>query len=181
MHCCTLYSGCRYCLTTNIIFGLSNQTQCRKCKRILVVNIKNITSGNNDIDKLLYDTSFNIKDYHKIVNDISSIDLTDPLNVYDFIKSNYNLAIDYYRSRIKWISYSQITNLEKLAEGGFGIIYKANWLNYYSKTIAVKRLKSSQKISKEFLNEVIFLNHNIIKISLLLIFFKKNIVVKFIS
>ncbi|RIA95068.1 hypothetical protein C1645_758451 [Glomus cerebriforme] len=64
---------------------------------------------------------------------------------------------------MKWISYSQITNLEKLAEGGFGIIYKAIW--NLDTTIAVKRLKNSQKISKEFLNEVIYLNHNIIKIS----------------
>ncbi|RIA79151.1 hypothetical protein C1645_794818 [Glomus cerebriforme] len=63
---------------------------------------------------------------------------------------------------MKWISYFQITNLKKLAEGGFGIIYKAIWGK--NKTIAVKRIKSSQKISKEFLNEVIYLNHNFIKI-----------------
>ncbi|RIA95074.1 hypothetical protein C1645_758477, partial [Glomus cerebriforme] len=61
---------------------------------------------------------------------------------------------------MEWISYSRITNLEKLAEGGFGIIYKANFLGK-NNTIAVKRLKSSQKISKEFLSEVIYLNHNI--------------------
>ncbi|RIA92250.1 hypothetical protein C1645_765552, partial [Glomus cerebriforme] len=71
-----------------------------------------------------------------------------------------------------WISYSQITNLEKIAEGGFSIIYKAIWLDRKfpydlgeNKIIAVKRLKSSQKISKDFLNEVIYLNHNITNIS----------------
>ncbi|RIA95085.1 hypothetical protein C1645_512145 [Glomus cerebriforme] len=37
--CHIVYSGCRYCLTTNIIFGLLNQTQCRKCRRILEVII----------------------------------------------------------------------------------------------------------------------------------------------
>ncbi|RIA85194.1 kinase-like domain-containing protein [Glomus cerebriforme] len=67
---------------------------------------------------------------------------------------------------MEWIPYSQIKNLEKLAEGGFGIIYKAIWLNggihgissswsrRKNEIIAVKRLKSSQEISKEFLNEL---------------------------
>src|SRR6266542_4876799 len=35
-NCYILYSGCRYCLTTNIIFGFSEQSQCRKCKRITI-------------------------------------------------------------------------------------------------------------------------------------------------
>ncbi|RIA92274.1 kinase-like domain-containing protein [Glomus cerebriforme] len=67
---------------------------------------------------------------------------------------------------MEWIPYSQIMNLEKLAEGGFGIIYKAIWLEggihgissswsrRKNEIIAAKRLKSSQKISKEFLNEL---------------------------
>ncbi|RIA80522.1 kinase-like domain-containing protein [Glomus cerebriforme] len=123
-HCCIVYPGCRYCLTTNIIFGLPDRSQCRKCRRILVISAKNITSGNNDIDALLYDGRFNIKDYHKITNDISSIDVTNPLNVYDFIRSNIDPE-----SVMEWIPYSQIRNLEELLEGGFGIIYKAIWFN----------------------------------------------------
>ncbi|RIA80520.1 kinase-like domain-containing protein [Glomus cerebriforme] len=141
--CYIAYSGCRYCLTTNIIFGLSDQSQCRKCRRILVISIdiKNITSGNSDIDALLHDSRFNI------INDISSIDVTNPLNVYHFIK--YNVL----ESLMEWIPYSRIRNLEELSEGGFGIIYKANWLTREN-IVAVKKLKNSQKISKEFLNEL---------------------------
>ncbi|RIA92246.1 hypothetical protein C1645_80127 [Glomus cerebriforme] len=149
--CYIIYSGCRYCLTTNIIFGLSDQSQCRKCNRILVISIADImnitTSGNKDIDALLYDTRFKIKNDHKIINEISSIDITIPSNVYTFLRSNYTPS-DYY-SIMQWISYSQIKNLEKLAEGGFGIIYKAICPEK-NKTIAVKRLKSSQKISRVF-------------------------------
>ncbi|RIA92243.1 hypothetical protein C1645_765550 [Glomus cerebriforme] len=160
--CYIIHSGCRYCLTTNIIFGLSDQSQCRKCRRILVIDIKDITSGNSDIDALIRDTRFKIKNDHKIINDISSIDVTNPLDFYNFIRSNYRLAD--YHSTMEWISYSNIINLEKLAEGGFSIIYKAYWEGNY-KTIAAKRLKSSEKISKEFLNEVLYLNHNITNIS----------------
>ncbi|RIA96267.1 kinase-like domain-containing protein [Glomus cerebriforme] len=165
--CYIFYSGCRYCLTTNITFGLSDKSQCRKCKRILdipidIIDIMNVISGNNDIDALISDTRFKIKNDHKIINDISSIDLTDPSNVYTFLRSNYTPSG--YHSTMEWIPYSQITNLEKLAEGGFGIIYKAIWLDCKkhispydpgkNKTIAVKRLKSSQKISEEFINEL---------------------------
>jgi serine/threonine protein kinase len=56
---------------------------------------------------------------------------------------------------MEWIPYSQIRNLEKIAEGGFGIIYKAIWLN--KTTVAVKRFQNSQDISKHFLNEVIII------------------------
>ena len=67
---------------------------------------------------------------------------------------------------MEWIPYSQITNCKKIAEGGFGIIYKAIWINASSryddflrireknKTVAIKRFLNSQNISKYFLNEV---------------------------
>ncbi|CAI2166101.1 15812_t:CDS:2, partial [Funneliformis geosporum] len=74
------------------------------------------------------------------------------------------------RSVIKWIPYSQIADLKRIAEGGFGIIYKAKYLGEipkvkdnsnvsnieYSKneTVAVKRFINSKDISKYFLNEL---------------------------
>ena len=63
-------------------------------------------------------------------------------------------------SEIEWIQFSQISNLEKTAEGGYGIIYKATWSNKPFKvndTIAIKRFSNSQDISKYFLNEVIII------------------------
>ena len=56
-------------------------------------------------------------------------------------------------SKIKWIPYSQITDLKEIAEGGFGIVYKA--INN-GKVVAIKKLSNSQNSSKYFLNEVIF-------------------------
>src|SRR5437016_1559190 len=38
-YCFIIYIGCRYCLMTNVIFGIINQSQCRKCKRVSVITI----------------------------------------------------------------------------------------------------------------------------------------------
>ncbi|RGB28178.1 hypothetical protein C1646_768124 [Rhizophagus diaphanus] len=40
-NCIIIYIGCRYCLTTNIIFGITNQSKCKKCDRILNVDSSN--------------------------------------------------------------------------------------------------------------------------------------------
>ena len=54
---------------------------------------------------------------------------------------------------MRWIPYSQIKNLTKIAEGGYGIIYKATLSD--DETVAIKRFFNSQNFSKYFLNEVI--------------------------
>src|SRR6266498_3940254 len=61
---------------------------------------------------------------------------------------------DNFINNIKWIPYSQITNLEQIAEGGFGIVYKA--LNN-GNAIAIKTFSKFQNFNKYFINEVIFL------------------------
>ncbi len=81
---------------------------------------------------------------------------SDPLKVYDFIKNEFKN----YPSKpiIEWIRHSQIKNLTKITQGGFGIVYKATRLNSNSnqnEIVAVKRFLNSQNISKPFLNEVI--------------------------
>ena len=69
---------------------------------------------------------------------------------------------DYY---LQWIPYDDLTNIEKIGEGGFATIYKATWLNgdkYINGSertskdipVALKKLHDSQNISDEFLNEV---------------------------
>ncbi|PKC76235.1 kinase-like protein [Rhizophagus irregularis] len=142
---------CRYCLTTNIIFGIIDQTQCKKCKRISNINIdiEIISSGNHDIDEFLISTRTNTDNHDKFANYMNNSDKnSNPLNVYNFIEHkliNFN-----YKRTMEWIPYSQINNLEKIAEGGFGIIYKAIWLNKTS--VAVKRFSKSHIIN--FLNEV---------------------------
>ncbi|CAB4442911.1 unnamed protein product [Rhizophagus irregularis] len=154
--CFIIYVGCRYCLTTNIIYGIIDQTQCIKCKGISNINIEftNISSGNHDIDEFLISTRTNTDCHEKIANYKNIMNKnSDPLNVYSFIERELKNVNS--KRTMEWIPYSQIKNLEKIAEGGFGIIYKAIWLN--KTTVAVKRFRKSQDISKyilNFLNEV---------------------------
>ncbi|RHZ48137.1 hypothetical protein Glove_557g58 [Diversispora epigaea] len=61
-----------------------------------------------------------------------------------------------------WIDYDKLKNKEYLAEGGFGSIWKAEWIDmpektiefYKSNQVALKKLKNSQEISSEFLKEL---------------------------
>ncbi|GBC04710.1 hypothetical protein RclHR1_05820002 [Rhizophagus clarus] len=153
-YCFIIYTGCRYCLMTNIIFGITKKSQCKKCKRILRINIDitNISSGNRNIDKFLASTrTFNDRNNSLIVNYMNNNTSLDPLNVYKFIKKKSYLK----RPVIKWIQYSQIKNLRKIAEGGFSSVYKATLSEGTGDTdVAIKRLFNSQNISKYFLNEL---------------------------
>src|SRR2546430_49662 len=38
-YCNIIYNGCRYYLTTNIIFGITDQSQCKKCERVSLIAI----------------------------------------------------------------------------------------------------------------------------------------------
>ena len=70
---------------------------------------------------------------------------------------------------LEWIEYDRFENIEYLAEGGFGTVYKAIWIdglieswdfgnNRYKRKgkteVALKCLHNSQNISSKFLNEV---------------------------
>ena len=75
---------------------------------------------------------------------------------------------------IEWIEYDRFENIEYVAKGGFGTIYKAIWKDGYIRywdyetnqwnrenyddyiTVALKSLNNSKDITLEFLNEVIF-------------------------
>ncbi|POG68791.1 hypothetical protein GLOIN_2v1632799, partial [Rhizophagus irregularis DAOM 181602=DAOM 197198] len=92
------------------------------------------------ITKLIIDYDFQIDDYIKNTN---------PLKIYSYIKDKLNSSPS--KLKIDWIPYSQIKNLEKIAEGGFGIIYKAK---IDGKVVAVKGFLNSQDPSNDFLNEV---------------------------
>ncbi|GBC04829.1 hypothetical protein RclHR1_00590015 [Rhizophagus clarus] len=148
MHCFIIYNGCRYCLTTNVIFGFINQSQCLKCKRTSFINI----DGNLNIDELLnstIDISDEISNY--IINNVDKGSTNNPLKIYDFVKDKLEII-----RNIKIIKYSETDNFRKIAEGGFGIIYGAIWKisSVTKKTVAVKRFINSQKISKDFINEL---------------------------
>jgi hypothetical protein len=146
--CFIVYIGCRYCLTTNIIFGFTNKSQCKKCRRIINIDI----TGNYKIDEFLYSTRENIisNNYQFIIDYVNMNKNSNLLDIYSFVKK-----LDFLSSKpnkIEWISYSKITNLEKIAEGGYGKIYKAS---IEENIVAVKEFINSQDLSKYFLNEVI--------------------------
>ena len=85
----------------------------------------------------------------------------------ELIKSTQLKATDYhYSNHLQWVPYNDLTNIEKIGEGGFATISKATWLNgyksisYYNNEIskdmpvALKTLHNSQNISDEFHTEV---------------------------
>src|SRR5581483_9430956 len=148
--CFTIYVGCRYCLTTNIIFGITDQSQCQKCKEIskVEIDITNITSGNRDIDEFLVSTRTNIGNHKKIVEYIENVDdiKPSPSKIYGVIEDMLKNVGS--KRMMEWIPYHQLSNFKQIDKGGFGIIYKAIWLN--KTTIAVKKFLDSSY----FLNEV---------------------------
>ncbi|CAB5178923.1 unnamed protein product [Rhizophagus irregularis] len=79
-YCLIFYTGCRYCLTTNIIFGLTGQTNCKKCKRLSLI-IDNV------IDRDLDDFLFNDNIYEVLsLEFVKTIDkYFEPLTLLDYI------------------------------------------------------------------------------------------------
>ncbi|UZO03167.1 uncharacterized protein OCT59_023577 [Rhizophagus irregularis] len=153
---CYIFSiGCRYCLTTNMIFGYTNQSQCKKCKRIstITIDIRKIISGNSVLDDFLFSTrSYYQSAITKFIGKVKNIDkwfssvITDSL--YDGIEAYFFMH---------YIPYSQFTNVKELAEGGFSIVYQATWLDgpkNSNKIAILKRFKNSQDFSKYFINEL---------------------------
>ncbi|RGB29224.1 kinase-like domain-containing protein [Rhizophagus diaphanus] len=146
MNCLIFYIGCRYCLTTNLIFGFTNQSQCKKCERIsfITFDVTNISSGNSCLDDFLFNSRHSNLKLEEFPKKIKNID-------------KYFLPISVY--------------VKEIARGGFCIIYQATWLNdpiyddgnIYSmkrnkenrrnESVILKRFKSSENLSKYFLNE----------------------------
>ncbi|CAB4441443.1 unnamed protein product [Rhizophagus irregularis] len=161
-NCFTFFIGCRYCLTTNIIFGITNQSQCRKCKRISTIicditKIISINSGNSVLDDFLV----SIRSYQfKIAKSANDLKHIDKYFVPSLIYNNY-LSCKFSVKCMRYIPYSQFTNVKKVAEGGFSIIYQATWSWLYSSNwnwngeiIILKRFKNLQYAKKYFLKEL---------------------------
>ena len=72
---------------------------------------------------------------------------------------------------IEWIPYDRFYDIEYIAKGGFGKVYRANWIDGYirkwdskknqnwkrtdsNKFVALKSLNNSKNVTLEFLNEV---------------------------
>ncbi|GBC04090.1 hypothetical protein RclHR1_05500005 [Rhizophagus clarus] len=132
--CLIFYIGCRYCLTTNIIFGLTTQSQCKKCKRLssIIFDITIILSGNSELDDFILNLKPEIYNNLKIDDFSDKIKNNDkyfhPLEINSTIHSIcQNHKDNQSENSIKWIPYSQFSKIKEIAKGGFGIIYHANW------------------------------------------------------
>jgi Leucine-rich repeat (LRR) protein len=73
-----------------------------------------------------------------------------------FIQKSQLEATSRYNA-LEWIPYEQFSNIEHLADGGFGKVYKVNWVKAKNnnRTFALKSLINSQNITSEFLSEII--------------------------
>jgi hypothetical protein len=151
--CFIFYVGCRYCLTTNILFGPTDQSKCKKCKRISLIDdfiLNNIS---------IHDNLYNLK-MNKFEDTVKNIDkYFEPVNIIKSIFSSIVLKKGKSRKgSIGWISFSHFTDIKEIAKGGYGIIYKATWSSK-NKTVILKRFENSKNIGKYFLNEVKYFKH----------------------
>ncbi|PKY19105.1 kinase-like protein [Rhizophagus irregularis] len=162
-NCFIFFIGCRYCLTTNIIFGITNQSQCKKCKRVstIILDSKKIISINSG-KSVLDDFLVSIRSYQ-----LEIAKFTDVIKNVDKYFVPYKICCNlsrFSRKFMKYIPYSQFTNVKKIAEGGFSIVYQATLLDgmeYYFWTknghkniFILKRFKNSQYAKKYFLREL---------------------------
>jgi hypothetical protein len=118
--------------------------ECKKCNCIcnaihFQLNFKSWTSGNDDIDRLIQYTQLSVHYQYEISN------------------------------ALEWIPYDRFHDIKYIAKGGFGKVYKANWIDGHinrwdnenqnwerngNMPVALKSLDNSRNVTFEFMNEV---------------------------
>ncbi|PKC10412.1 kinase-like protein [Rhizophagus irregularis] len=91
-------------------------------------------------------------------------------NINLLIQESQRLAPDYY-NYLEFIPYNHFVDIERIAEGGFGVVYKATWLDGIRKakkedngiwiktrsepcTVALKEIEESKNIDQDYINEL---------------------------
>ena len=86
----------------------------------------------------------------------------------DRVIQDTQLSANRYEKVLEWISYDRFYGIEYIAKGGFGKVYRANWIDgcirkwdnknwerqKQNKFVALKSLNNSRNVTLEFLNEV---------------------------
>ncbi|GET50792.1 uncharacterized protein OCT59_028885 [Rhizophagus irregularis] len=152
-NCFIFYVGCRYCLTTNILFGPTDQSQCKKCKRI--------SSINSDFDGFLFNNNLITCDSLDYLKSVEFENIVKNINKY-FVPDNILRSIFKEKKQAKqndkWIPYrySQFKDIKEMTKGGYGIIYTATWSkkNNKNEIVILKRFENSKNNGKYFLNEL---------------------------
>ncbi|CAB4410623.1 unnamed protein product [Rhizophagus irregularis] len=151
-NCFIFYVGCRYCLTTNILFGHTLKSQC-KCKRISHIN--------SDFDEFLFNSGLMTCDNSDYLKSVEFDNIVKGIIDKYFVPSSILGSIFKEKKQVKpfkWIPYSQFKDVKEITKGGYGIIYKATWSNR-NETVILKRFENSKNIGKYFLNELESCNH----------------------
>uniref|UniRef100_U9TCU7 Protein kinase domain-containing protein n=1 Tax=Rhizophagus irregularis (strain DAOM 181602 / DAOM 197198 / MUCL 43194) TaxID=747089 RepID=U9TCU7_RHIID len=131
--------------TNNYMMVLNDK--CKKCNKAscnaihFQYNFVNWTSGNDDIDIFIQDTQLSVHDNYEI-----------------------------FKKVLEWVPYNKLYDIKYITKGGFGKIYKANWIDGYidkwdednqnwernnkNMFIALKSLDNSKNVTLKFMNEV---------------------------
>src|SRR6266542_5675507 len=96
---------------------------------------------------------------------------SDNVDIDKFIQE-VQLSANHFGKVLEWIPYNKFCNIEYIAKGGFGKVYKANWIDGFirywddesknwrrvssNKFVALKGLNNSKNVSSEFINEVLY-------------------------
>ncbi|PKK59710.1 hypothetical protein RhiirC2_794434, partial [Rhizophagus irregularis] len=111
-NCLIFYTGCSYCLTTNIIFGLTSQSQCKKCKRISLIDNRNPD-----------DFPFNYYIISSIYENLNLDKLANIVKTTDKYFEPSTLLYSIFKGKnsnsIRWIPYSQFTDVKEMTKGGY--------------------------------------------------------------
>jgi serine/threonine protein kinase len=98
--------------------------------------------------------------------------LTSDDSKLDILIQNSQLNAHSSRELIEWIDYSNFKNIELIAHGGFGSVYKAIWkdgplteqawdIDYsiwkrrHNQEVVIKKFQNVTHVSPELLNEVV--------------------------
>ncbi|CAG8586283.1 3889_t:CDS:2 [Acaulospora morrowiae] len=89
---------------------------------------------------------------------------SDHPGINKFIKETQRCTRDWMDPYLEWIPYENLNNIQKIGEGGFSVVYSAEWgdiekrISWPSKNrslpVAIKRLKGSQEMSESFIEEL---------------------------
>ena len=91
-------------------------------------------------------------------------------NIDKFIQDTQSAYHTVLNLPLEWIPYDRFYDIKYIAKGGFGKVYKANWLDGYMQCwdnenqnwkrkgknmfVALKSLDNSKNVTLEFMNEV---------------------------